>query len=80
MRPRKKYEDTADDAEPGVTIGAINQAILTGLAIIPRAPRGNPGDIEGATAKVPAESVAEADVAVGLIKAQAVMPSWLRFV
>ena len=56
----EEIEDTADDAEPGVTIGAINQAILTGLAIIPRAPRGNPGDIEGATAKVPAESVAEA--------------------
>ena len=67
----EEIEDTADDAEPGVTIGAINQAILTGLAIIPRAPRGNPGDIEGATAKVPAESVAEARM---------VMPSWLRFV
>ena len=55
----EEIEDTADDAEPGVTIGAINQAILTGLAIIPRAPRGNPGDIEGATAKVPPESVAD---------------------
>ena len=32
----EEIEDTADDAEPGVTIGAINQAILTGLAIIPR--------------------------------------------
>ena len=67
----EEIEDTADDAEPGVTIGAINQAILTGLAIIPRAPRGNPGDIEGATAKVPTESVAEARM---------VMPSWLRYV
>ena len=65
--PRKKYEDTADDAEPGVTIGAINQAILTGLAIIPRAPRGNPGDIEGATAKVPAESVAEARMVMPIV-------------
>ena len=67
----EEIPDTADDAEPGVTIGAINQAILTGLAIIPRAPRGNPGEIEGATARVPAESVAEARM---------VMPSWLRFV
>ena len=67
----EEIPDTADDAEPGVTIGAINQAILTGLAIIPRAPRGNPGEIEGATARVPAGSVAEARM---------IMPSWLRFV
>ena len=43
----EEIPDTADDAEPGVTIGAINQAILTGLAIIPRAPRGNPGRDRG---------------------------------
>ena len=67
----EEIPDTADDAEPGVTIGAINQAILTGLAIIPRAPRGNPGEIEGAVAKPPAENVAEARM---------VMPSWLRYV
>ena len=67
----EEIPDTADDAEPGVTIGAINQAILTGLAIIPRAPRGNPGEIEGAVARPPAESVAEARM---------VIPSWLRYV
>ena len=37
--------DTAPDAAPGVTILNIHQAILTGLAIIPRAPRGNPGEV-----------------------------------
>ena len=35
IEAEEEIEDTADDAEPGVTIGAINQAILTGLAIIP---------------------------------------------
>ena len=44
--------DDSADAEPGVTIGAINQALLTGLAIIPRAPRGNPGEVEQSPVKI----------------------------
>ena len=30
---------------PGVNIEVVNQAVLTGLAVVSRAPRGNPGQV-----------------------------------
>ena len=35
------------DGEPGVMIEVVNEAVLTGLSIVSRAPRGNPGQVSG---------------------------------
>ena len=34
-----------ETGNPGVNIEVVNQAVLTGLAVVTRAPRGNPGSI-----------------------------------
>ena len=52
-------EEIPDPDNDGVTINAVNQAVLTGLAIVPRAPRGNPGDIDQSIQKPPVENTEE---------------------